>query len=148
MKWHLESASRFLFESRLVWRTAGARKYARSLFPVIVALACAVSLQARVPQDQKEPELRTVHGSVVDKDENPVPSSVVYLKNVKTQGVKTYIADDAGDYRFSGLDPNVDYEIHAEHNDLTSSLRTISSYDSRRDINLVLKLAHKKNISK
>lgn len=82
---------------------------------------------------------------VVDKDENPVPSSVVYLKNVKTQGVKTYIADDSGSYRFSGLDPNIDYEIHAEHNDLTSSLRTISSYDSRRDINLVLKLAHKKN---
>lgn len=74
-----------------------------------------------------------------------MPSGVVYLKNVKTQGVKTYIADDSGSYRFSGLDPNVDYEIHAEHNDVTSSVRTISSYDSRRDINLTLKLSHKKN---
>jgi hypothetical protein len=111
---------------------------------LLLALACAVSALAHARQDQKESELRTVHGSVVDKDENPVPSSVVYLKNVKTQGVKTYIADEAGEYRFSGLDPNVDYEIHAEHNDLTSSARTISSYDSRRDINLVLKLAHKK----
>jgi protocatechuate 3,4-dioxygenase beta subunit len=97
-------------------------------------------------QDQKgEPELRTVHGSVIDKAENPVPSSVVYLKNLKTQDVKTYIANDAGEYRFSGLDPNVDYEIHAEHNDLTSSVRTISSYDSRRNIDLPLKLSHKKN---
>ncbi|HUJ29717.1 MAG TPA: carboxypeptidase-like regulatory domain-containing protein [Candidatus Acidoferrum sp.] len=107
-----------------------------------LALACALSAGALPSQ---EPELRTVHGSVVDKDENPVPSSVVYLKNVKTQGVKTYIADDAGEYRFSGLDPNVDYQIHAEHNDLMSAVRTISSYDSRRDINLVLKLSHKKN---
>jgi protocatechuate 3,4-dioxygenase beta subunit len=106
---------------------------------------CALPTPGHPRHDQKEPELRTVHGMVVDKDENPVPSSVVYLKNVKTQGVKTYIADDSGSYRFSGLDPNIDYEIHAEHNDLTSSLRTISSYDSRRDINLVLKLAHKKN---
>ena len=96
-------------------------------------------------QDQKGPELRTVHGSVIDKEENPVASSVVYLKNLKTQGVKTYIANDTGEYRFSGLDPNVDYEIHAEHDDLTSSIRTISSYDSRRDINLPLKLSHKKN---
>lgn len=145
MKWQPEPASRFLFESRFVSRADPVRKWLRVLLPVLVAVACALSVQARVPQDQKEPELRTVHGSVVDKDENPVPSSVVYLKNVKTQGVKTYIADDSGDYRFSGLDPNVDYEIHAEHNDMTSSLRTISSYDSRRDINLVLKLAHKKN---
>ena len=106
---------------------------------------CALPALGHPQQDQKEPELRTVHGMVVDKDENPVPTSVVYLKNVKTQGVKTYIADDSGSYRFSGLDPNIDYEIHAEHNDLTSSVRTISSYDSRRDMNLVLKLSHKKN---
>ena len=120
-------------------------KRAQVFLPLLAVLLCALSVSARARQDQKEPELRTVHGMVVDKDENPVPSSVVYLKNVKTQGVKTYIADDSGSYRFSGLDPNIDYEIHAEHNDLTSSVRTISSYDSRRDMNLVLKLAHKKN---
>jgi Carboxypeptidase regulatory-like domain len=110
----------------------------------ILAAWCPVSTPARA-QDQKEPELRTVHGSVIDKAENPVPSSIVYLKNMKTQAVRTYIADDTGDYRFSGLDPNVDYEIHAEHNDMESATRTISSYDSRRDINLSLKLSHKKN---
>ncbi len=55
---------------------------------------------------------------MVDKNENPDPASVVYLLNVKTQSVKTYIADDAGLYRFSGLDPNMDYEVHAEHGDL------------------------------
>lgn len=111
---------------------------------VLISFSWADAGTARL-QGQKGPELRTVHGSVIDKEENPVASSVVYLKNVKTQGVKTYIANDAGEYRFSGLDPNVDYEIHAEHNDLTSSIRTISSYDSRRDINLPLKLSHKKN---
>lgn len=92
-----------------------------------------------------EAELRTIHGSVLDKSENPVPSSVVYLLNVKTESVRTYIADDMGEYRFSGLDPNVDYEVHAEHDDLTSSTRTISSFDSRRDIEVTLKLAHTKN---
>lgn len=136
---HLLHDLRFLSPARC---TVTINRFSLSL---ILALACAVSVSAHARQDQKEPELRTVHGSVVDKDENPVASSVVYLKNVKTQGVKTYIADETGEYRFSGLDPNVDYEIHAEHNDLTSSVRTISSYDSRRDINLVLKLAHKKN---
>lgn len=100
-------------------------------------------------KDQKraEAQLRTVHGSVLDKAENPAPSSVVYLKNLKTQAVKTYIADDTAHYRFSGLDPNVDYEIHAEHADATSPTRTISSYDTRRDIELTLKLTRKRPVS-
>jgi Carboxypeptidase regulatory-like domain len=119
---------------------------AQRLIPALLFLAvwCPLQTHARA-QDQKEPELRTVHGSVIDKAENPVPSSIVYLKNLKTQSVRTYIADDSGDYRFSGLDPNVDYQIHAEHNDMESATRTISSYDSRRDINLPLKLSHKKS---
>ena len=89
--------------------------------------------------------MKTLHGVVIDRNENPVPASVVYLKNVKSQAVKTYIADETGTYRFSGLDPNVDYEIHAEHDGLTSSTRTVSSFDSRRDIEVVLKLNKKKS---
>jgi protocatechuate 3,4-dioxygenase beta subunit len=136
-----------LSRSPLGWPNRFAAPAKRLALMILLGLASVPGAAAGTPrlQGQKEPELRTVHGSVIDKEENPVPSSVVYLKNVKTEGVKTYIANDAGEYRFSGLDPNVDYEIHAEHNDLTSSVRTISSYDSRRDINLPLKLAHKKN---
>ena len=121
----------------------------RCAFQLVVwaAICLAIALPARTQtKDQKkaEAQLRTVHGSVLDKDENPVASGVVYLKNLKSQAVKTYIADDAGNYRFSGLDPNVDYEIHAEHNDATSPTRTISNYDSRRDIEVMLKLSRKK----
>lgn len=135
--------SRFPEGRRFVARAADGARFS---LPILIALFFILSGVTRATQDQKDqPELRTVHGTVEDKDENPVPSGVVYLKNVKTQGVKTYIADDSGSYRFSGLDPNVDYEIHAEHNEMTSSVRTISSYDSRRDINLTLKLSHKKN---
>jgi len=111
----------------------------------VLSVPGALATSAGAQEQKGAPELRTVHGSVIDKAENPVPSSIVYLKNLKTQDVKTYIANDAGEYRFSGLDPNVDYEIHAELNDLSSPARTISSYDSRRDINLPLKLSHKKN---
>ena len=110
-----------------------------------IALGAIAVLPIAAQGDKKaEAQLRTVHGSVLDKDETPVPSSVVYLLNAKTQAVKTYISDDAGAYRFSGLDPNVDYEIHAEHDDLQSSTRTVSSFDSRKDIEVILKLAHKK----
>jgi hypothetical protein len=89
-------------------------------------------------------ELRTVRGAVLDKAENPVASAVVYLKNVRTQAVKTYISDRSGEYRFSGLDPNVDYEVHAESESMTSSTRTVSSFDSRKDIVISLKLDKEK----
>ena len=117
--------------------------------PVARSFASASSQQDQPPQSKlqkrAEAQLRVFHGTVIDKQENPVPSSVVYLKNVKTLAVKTYIADDTAAYRFSGLDPNVDYEIHAEHDNLTSATRTISSFDSRRDIEVTLKLTKPKS---
>ena len=95
-------------------------------------------------QDKKGPELRTVHGVVVDKDGKALADSVVYLMNIKTQAVRTYITDATGSYHFSGLDPNLDYEVRAEKNDLASGARTVSSFDSRRDIDLTLKLDRKR----
>ena len=112
------------------------------LLPLVLCVGLATYVLAQ--NGKNTSELRTVHGSVVDKSDSPVPSSVVYLLNTKTQAVKTYIADDAGNYRFSGLDPNVDYEVHAEHDQMTSATRTVSSFDSSRDIEVVLKLSHKK----
>lgn len=112
--------------------------------PLVLLLALAVSAAAQ-DDKQREAQLRTVHGAVLDKNESPVAGAVVYLKNVKTLSVKTYIADDSGRYRFSGLDPNVDYEIHAEKDAMMSANHTISSFDSRKDIPLSLKLDKKKD---
>ena len=114
------------------------------LVALFLLIPCSASL-ANAQEKKGELQLRTVRGTVLDKDENPVPSAVVYLKNVKSQAVKTYISDDTGHYRFSGLDPNVDYEIHAERGDLMSPNRTVSSFDSRRDIDMPLKLTRKKS---
>jgi Carboxypeptidase regulatory-like domain len=102
---------------------------------VLVLLALSAGAQS---------ELRTVRGAVLDKAENPVASAVVYLKNVRTLAVKTYISDRSGEYRFSGLDPNVDYEVHAESESMTSNTRTVSSLDSRKDIVISLKLDKEK----
>lgn len=105
---------------------------------VMFLLVAAISAWAQA--SKREAQLRTVHGIVSDKSENPVPTSVVFLKNVRTNTVRSYIADNEGSYRFSGLDPNVDYEVHAEKDGAKSQTRTVSSFDSRKDIVLNLKL--------
>lgn len=105
---------------------------------VTALLIGAVALQAQ--DSKREAQIRTVHGVVSDKSENPVEASVVFLKNVRTNTVRSHITDNEGNYRFSGLDPNVDYEIHAEKDGAKSQTRTVSSFDSRKDIVLNLKL--------
>jgi hypothetical protein len=114
------------------------------LFAVVLALS--VCMCVGKAQDAKhEAQLRTVRGVVVDKSsESPIPSAVVFLRNTRTNAVRSYIADEEGNYRFSGLDPNVDYEIHAEKDGAKSTTRTVSSFDNKKEIVLPLKLEKKK----
>jgi len=121
-----------------------ARGISNFLFIALLAFAFWSLAPSRASGQGNNTQLRTVHGTVVDKNDNPAPTSIIFLLNSKTQAVRSYFADDQGEYHFTGLDPNVDYEIHAERGNMTSSTRTISSFDSRRDIDMTLKLAHEK----
>ena len=110
------------------------------LFIMVVLFAAAAE-----SQDKKhEAQLRTVRGIVIDKSENPISGSVVFLKNTRTNSVRSNYTDDTGSYRFSGLDPNADYEVHAEKEGAKSPTRTISSFDGRKEIDLNLKIDRKK----
>ncbi len=85
----------------------------------VVMAATLLCAQDKPPKGQSE--LRTVRGTVVDKDEAPVETAVVYLKDLHTQDIMTHLSESDGQFRFTGLDLNVDYEIHAEHEGWTSS---------------------------
>jgi hypothetical protein len=117
----------------------------RAVVCLLLLLTLAIGTGAQdKQQDKKNAQLKTVHGIVMDGKDNFQASAVVYLKNLKSQAIKTYIADEAGKYRFSGLDPNVDYEIHAEKGDMISGNRNISSFDSRKDLEMTLKVDKKR----
>lgn len=114
----------------------------------VFCLAAAFALLSTVAtaQDKKrEAQLRTVRGVVTDRSDNPLSGSVVFLKNMRTNSVRSSYTDDTGSYRFSGLDPNADYELHAEKEKEKSVTRTVSSFDSRKDIVLNLKIEKKKS---
>lgn len=117
------------------------RRTAISLFFSLVFLAAAANGQ----DSKKESQLRTVRGVVVDKGESPVQGGVVFLKNLRNNQVRSYIADNEGLFRFSGLDPNADYEVHAEKDGAKSPTRQVSSFDNRKEIVLTLKLDKKKD---
>jgi len=118
------------------------KKHSRIWVVGVLMLFCAVQMSAQ--GSKKETQLRSVRGIVTDKADKPIQNSVVFLKNVRTNVVLSHFTDEQGSYRFSGLDPNVDYEIHAEAEDQKSATRTVTSLDSRKEITLNLKLDRKK----
>ncbi len=83
---------------------------------------------------------KTLVGFVFDRDEKPLPNAIVYLKDTKTLGVKTFIADNDAAYRFPALSPNVDYEVWAEFKGQKSDTKTLSSFDTRQNVRINLKV--------
>jgi hypothetical protein len=119
------------------------------ILPKRVAMAAVFLLSlavfAAAQESRKEERLRTVSGVVSDKQDNYIPGSVVFLKNTRTQAVQSRITGEDGGYRFTGLDPNTDYEIHAEKDGAKSSTRTVSSFDTRKEIVLNFKIDRKRS---
>lgn len=105
---------------------------------IVLAVLVLSGASLRVQSQRDRSQLRTVHGTVVDKNQDPIVDGVVYLRNKKTNNVQTHISDAQGHYQFSGLDPNVDFEIHAVYKRLKSSNHTISSFDSHNDLEITL----------
>ena len=112
----------------------------RALICAVLLLTTSMLFAQFGQHDKNTPTSRTLVGFVTDKDSNPIPQALVYLKNTKTQMVKTYIAENDGSYRFHQLSPNIDYEVHAEKEGKRSDTKTLSSFDTRMQARINLKI--------
>ena len=108
-------------------------------------LLLATPLAAKAQKNR--PIERIAEGKVVGKDGNPIGGAVVYLKNSRSNAVRTYIADDDGHFRFGELSQDTDYEIWAESNAVRSKSRSISSFDNENKFFFVLKVNSTKPVS-
>jgi hypothetical protein len=83
---------------------------------------------------------RTLKGVVTDRDGKPAPGAVVLLKDTKTLQVRSFVAQEGGAYRFNGLSTNDEYEVRAQLNGQTSSAKTLSAFDNKKEATIDLKL--------
>ena len=108
------------------------------LLPGLALIATAVVAPA-IPASAQRVESRTLDGKVVSGGQ-PVKGAVVHLKATRTLSQKSYITSEDGSYRFAQLSSTSDYEVWAEVNGKKSSVKTISSFDTKNTFNVTLKV--------
>ena len=110
-------------------------------FLLMLGVFCAFSADKKKKSDDQS--LRSVQGTVSDAADNPVDGAVVQLKNTKSLQIRSFITKDHGSYYFHGLSPDVDYELRAEYQGVSSPNKTLSAFDSRKQATLNLTLSKK-----
>ncbi len=79
------------------------------------------------------PKPKNVHGVVQDIRGKPLVGARVFIRDTKSNVVRTIETDTEGLYRVYALSPTVDYEIHAEFKGKASDKKVISSFLNRED---------------
>ena len=98
---------------------------------------------AQSPKKGKSEAVRSVKGTVIDANGNAVTGAVVQLKNKKSLQIRSFITKERGEYFFTGLSTDVDYEVKAESQGISSPARNVSSFDTEKVAIRDLKLAAK-----
>jgi hypothetical protein len=100
----------------------------------------AVKLENNRPKPTKDSPYRTIQGVVKDQSNNPVSGAIVRLKNDKTSKVVAFATKDDGRFSFSDLPMDNNFELTAQRGDITSPVKKVSIYDSRKDVMLNFRL--------
>ncbi len=86
------------------------------------ALCCFAQVEPPVV-GQDAGTTRAIQGTVLSESGAPVPGAVVLLKNMKTLQMRSYVAQNDGKYHFYGLSTDMNYQLRAQNNGLTSKAK-------------------------
>jgi hypothetical protein len=83
---------------------------------------------------------RVVTGSVVDADSTPVAGATVFLRDLKSKNIRSYTTTDKGRFRFAQVNMAEDHELWAEKDGKKTAVKTVSTWDTRKEFEVELKL--------
>lgn len=84
--------------------------------------------------------LKNVQGKVLDAQNAPINGAIVYLENTRNNNIKTFVSSNGGSFRFANLAADTDYTLWAAFHGKKSNQKTISSFDSRKLVDVDLKI--------
>lgn len=109
-----------------------------------IATSLPAQVQAPVAGQAGTARTRAIAGVVLGAGGAPVAGAIVLLKDAKTLQVRSYVAQQDGKYHFYGLSTDVNWQLRAESDGMTSKTKTVSVFDSHAQVRLNLKLDKKK----
>ena len=83
---------------------------------------------------------RAVMGAVVDANSTPVAGATVFLRDLKSKNIRSFTSVEHGRFRFAQVNMAEDHELWAEKDGRKSAVKSISSWDARKEIEVDLKL--------
>jgi hypothetical protein len=110
------------------------------ILSIFLVLAVVVTPASAFGGDKHPDTTRTLIGKVLDRHEQPLAKAIVYLKNTRTQVVKSYITNPDGSYHFPALATNIDYEVYAEYQGARSDTKVLSLFDPRKQVEITLRM--------
>jgi hypothetical protein len=82
---------------------------------VAAVLCCGLAFAQGKDKGRSDTNTRTVRGVITGAAKQPVNGAVVQLKDTRTLQIRSFITKADGEYHFTGLGTNVDYELRADH---------------------------------
>jgi pimeloyl-ACP methyl ester carboxylesterase len=79
------------------------------------------------------PKPKNIHGLVTDMRGKPLAGARVYVRDTKSNVVRTLTTDQDGLYKLYALPPTVDYEVHAEFKGKATDKKIVSQFLNRED---------------
>ena len=110
------------------------------LAPVLLTVS---PVYAQKSKNNENSNMRSVEGVVQGEGDAPIVGAVVQVKDLKSLQVRSYITQANGTFQFQNLNTGVDYELKADYKGASSPVRTLSTFDGRRNAVINLKIETK-----
>lgn len=83
---------------------------------------------------------RVVMGAVVDANSATVAGATVFLKDLKSKSIRSFTTTDKGRFRFAQVNMSTDYDLWAEKGGKKTAVKSVSSWDARKEFEVELKM--------
>ncbi len=106
----------------------------------LLLIACLARISGNKNPVAAQNTQRSVQGRVVNQQDAPIRSAIVYLSDQRTMTVESYITQEDGAYRFEQLSPTDDYKLWARADGKTSKPKILSSFDDRSIFRVIIRI--------
>jgi hypothetical protein len=83
---------------------------------------------------------RVVNGVVLNGDAGGLTGATVFLRNTKNKSIRSYTTTADGHFRFTQVNMADDFDLWAEKDGRKSASKTVSSWDSRKEVAVELRV--------